>query len=134
MPHLFIRGDFVAHGGEHLPWKVECDALTQEDLETVAHAIARRYSFSVVVGAPGDPGSGGQRLENALRPYSRGIDWPLPILVVDDVLTTGQSMEAARERVKLEYYGCEAQGVVLFARRRPPDWIGAIWTLWKEPE
>jgi hypothetical protein len=108
---LFVDGEFVSHSGLLLPFKIDCDALTDTDLGTLAAAIARRVGqFSAVHGIP----RGGTRLAYALTQYCTGsIDDPL--LIVDDVLTTGASMEEAHRSNTI--------GAVIFARGPIPDWI-----------
>lgn len=107
---LFQEGEFRSHSGLILPDKIDCDALTEKDWQSVAAWFARRIAFQKAVGVP----RGGLRLASALAPYATSG----PVLIVDDVLTTGGSMEKAR----LESPG--AIGAVLFARTREvPDWI-----------
>ena len=115
--NLFVTGRFTSSSGIHLPWKIECDALTDADIETLAHLIAASVSFGSVEGVP----RGGLRLAAALEPYAKGEG---PLLIVDDVLTTGQSMERQRA-------GREAIGIVLFDRTGGADlgWIRAVWSL-----
>jgi len=115
MSNLFVDGDFVAHSGKTLSWKVECDALTVEDLETFAKIISSKVKFSSVVGVP----TGGNVIADALQKYcSSG-----PVLIVDDVLTTGSSMETFREKID-----APCIGVVLFARTDCPDWIKPVFS------
>lgn len=54
----------------------------------------------------------------ALKPYATGEG----LLIVDDVLTTGRSMEKQRSKR-------EAKGIVLFARGPCPLWVEAVWML-----
>ena len=104
---LFSKFDFVSHSGLPLNWKIDCDALTDDDLNTLAFVISQKFKFGSVVGIP----TGGIRLETALRPYiTTG-----PRLLVDDVLTTGKSMG--------ELYEDGDVGVVIFARGECPYWI-----------
>ncbi len=112
---LFVRANFVSHSGLPMNWKIECDALTDADIDTLAFVIAGEIAFSDVVGVP----SGGMRLAVALQQYATEG----PVLIVDDVLTTGRSMEETRERFP------GAVGAVLFARGHVPDWITAVWVL-----
>jgi hypothetical protein len=49
-----------------------------------------------------------------------------PHLIVDDVLTTGASMEAARAKL---WPGSLPLGVVIFARGPCPDWVWPIFRL-----
>ena len=41
--NLFQLGNFVSHAGNELEWKIECDALTDEDIETFAYLISKKY-------------------------------------------------------------------------------------------
>ncbi len=98
-------------------FKIECDALTHDDIECIAYLIQQRTgSFSRVVGIP----RGGLRLSEALEQYcSEG-----PVLICDDVLTTGGSMERMRERI-----GGETMGVVIFSRGKCPEWIKPLFQM-----
>lgn len=113
MSNLFQRGTFTLHSGLQSSWKIDCDALADEDIATLAEQISKIFQFGEVYGIP----RGGERIAAALRQYS------LPnrqVLIVDDVLTTGASMEKAR----LSYQG--AAGLVIFARSTPPYWVTPI--------
>lgn len=116
---LFRRGRFRLNNGEESWFKIDCDALSDEDLDTLALLVAedsRVGTFHKVEGVP----TGGLRFAKALERYalSKYTDAQNPrVLIVDDVLTTGGSMErqrAGRDRV---------QGVVIFARGKCPDWV-----------
>lgn len=109
---LFINREFISHSGLSLEWKIDCDALNGADLETLARIVSRNWRFGEVVAIP----RGGIRFAEALRPYcSQG-----PRLIVDDVLTTGSSMQS-------QYLPGDI-GVVIFARGPCPDWV---WPLFK---
>ena len=123
MPGLFVRQDFISHSGEQLGWKIECDTLTDSDMATLAEEIAARVEFSAVFGVP----TGGNRLAQFLRPYCRQ-DKDGPVLIVDDVLTTGASMEAYRDRMARSY--SEVHGAVIFARGPCPTWIMPLFSLY----
>jgi orotate phosphoribosyltransferase len=114
---LFQQGKWTLHAGGVSLIKVECDALTNEDIETLAWLIAHNVVFSDVYGVP----HGGKRLEAALRQYimPEGVR-----LIVDDVLTTGTSMEEAKRLLQWD----DAVGVVVFARGKCPQWISPIFT------
>jgi hypothetical protein len=111
-PGLFVDGEFKSHSGAVLPFKIDCDALSAADIETLAEEISRRFRFGSVFGVP----RGGERLAEALRDHI-SFDDPTT-LIVDDVLTTGASMEDARER-----FGSPTIGVVIFARGPCPNWV-----------
>jgi hypothetical protein len=131
---LFQRGDFTLNSGAESSWKLECDALTDEDWDGVA-AMARVLvpHFSDVVGVP----RGGLKLADRLKPFAvAGVG---PQLVVDDVLTTGGSIGRLRAELILARglapyvvfpHDGKAHktvvGVVLFARGPCPYWVKAI--------
>jgi len=105
---LFVFGDFALHSGQRSSWKIDCDALSDEDIQTLAH-MARSIlpPFGDVIGVP----RGGLRLADALR----GTSFGHRVLVVDDVLTTGASM--------LRYMktcGDNPLGLVIFNRSTEP--------------
>jgi hypothetical protein len=117
--NLFQLGNFVSHAGRELEWKIECDALTDEDWECLAKMISERCAFGSVYGIP----RGGVKLQKALEKY---CDPKNPFrLVVDDVYTTGKSM---REEMK---HG--DIGFVVFARNRvefdPERYVRALFTM-----
>lgn len=116
MTNLFQLGNFKSHSGETLPWKIDCDGLTEEDWECLAWMIVERVRpFSNVEGIL----TGGLALEWALDAH-RSFDGSL--LIVDDVLTTGKSMEAHRA-------GREATGAVVFARGPCPSWVTPLFQM-----
>lgn len=108
--NLFKSGHFILASGQESCFKIECDALTLEDWDTLALMIVMRAKpFGAVVGVP----TGGEQLAKALQKYvTKG-----PTLLVDDVLTTGQSIR----EMKLE----TDQVWVVFARNRI-DGINAL--------
>lgn len=123
--NLFQQGNFTLHSGEEVWFKINCDALTNEDLDTLALLVAedsRIGSFAVVEGVP----TGGLRFAKALERYAlseyANVQNPR-VLIVDDVLTTGNSMEEQRaERDKV-------QDVVIFAREKSPDWVVPLFSM-----
>jgi hypothetical protein len=87
---LFRRGEFTGAAGQVLPFKIECDALTPADWECIAHVGSQMLRpFGRVIGVP----RGGLVLADAMRAYI--TPGAAPVLVVDDVWTTGKSMCAA---------------------------------------
>ena len=114
---LFQDGEFTAASGQTLPFKIECDALTDADWEWAARYVVSRTKFSLVEGVF----QGGFKFADALESYNDSGETG-SLLIVDDVLTTGESMERQRN-------GRTAKGVVLFARGPCPDWVTPIWTL-----
>ncbi len=114
---LFQLTNITLSSGVQSKWKVECDSLTDEDLDTCAMLLAERLPpFSIVLGVP----RGGVRLARAIRKYA--TSGAATTLLVDDVLTTGGSLERARR-------GVDDIGAVIFARGPVPYWITPLWTL-----
>ena len=111
---LFQSGDFTLHSGGRSPFKIDCDALSSDDLCALAALVAKTIQFGMVEGVP----RGGLRFAWILQNYL--TDGPL--LIVDDVLTTGTSMEEYRN-------DREAIGVVLFARGPCPKWVTPVFSL-----
>lgn len=115
---MFDTKDFIMHSGAEGTWKIECDNLTDSDLDTLVRVITRKIRFSEVYGIP----TGGHRLADRLRKHT------IPnscLLIVDDVLTTGNSMEEAKKK----FGRLNTTGVVIFARTKPADWIHPIFQL-----
>src|SRR5438128_7007958 len=83
---LFQVGYFTSQSGQLLKWKIECDALTDEEWAGAARiAIDYLPDFSYASGVP----RGGIQFARALNKYAtKG-----PTLIVDDVFTTGRSIE-----------------------------------------
>lgn len=109
---MLTLGEFKSNSGRVLPWKIECDDLTQEDWACAARIVMDCVGwFGEVEGVP----SGGLPFADALRPFVTAG----PLLIVDDVLTTGASMEAQRD-------GRKANGFVLYARGPYPTWVRPI--------
>lgn len=129
-PTLFHWGGFRSTAGNHLPWKIDCDLLTNADIRCMANVIASQTTFQAVYSVP----TGGDRLGLALLPF-RNNEKSDRTIIVDDVLTTGGSMEAAKKRVQRNHedMGIESTGEivgwVIFARKKPADWINAVFTL-----
>ena len=113
-------GEFKSHSGLILPWKIDCDDFSDNDIRALASIIASKFNFSDVYGIP----RGGTRLADALSKYSISNS-KYPLLIADDVLTTGLSMEQAKQDLSKD-----AIGVVIFSRKTViPNWIHPIFTL-----
>ena len=112
---LFQKVNFISHSGLRLKWKIECDALTDAEWEGLA-CIASEFlpTFGAVEGVP----RGGLKFAQALMPYITSG----PLLIVDDVFTTGKSMEDHRQ-------GRDAIGCVAFSRGKCPEWITPLFQM-----
>lgn len=92
MGGLFRLAAVTLHSGKVSDWKIDCDALDDEDMRCVATLLTRQLpAFGAVEGVP----RGGLRLADAIRPFQTSG----PLLIVDDVLTTGGSMEVYRREL-----------------------------------
>lgn len=119
--NLFVEQHIRLHSGECSEWKIECDTLTDDDIKTLALMLNEILPpFHDVYGVP----TGGTRIAKALKPYASGNDTD-PQLIVDDVLTTGNSMEGAKKGIlgTSPIFEPDPIGAVLFARGKCPDWI-----------
>jgi orotate phosphoribosyltransferase-like protein len=90
MERLFQSVNFISHSGIPLTWKIECDAIHDDEWATLAKMI-REYeprNWSRAVGIP----RGGSKLGEELDKYSTGNEAD-PLLIVDDVYTTGRSFK-----------------------------------------
>lgn len=117
--NLFQHGDFTLSGGDSSHFKIECEALTEADWDCLARLLAERLPpFGGVIGVP----TGGLLLAEAMVEYT---GYSGTLLIVDDVLTTGGSMERMRKVQSWQ----EIIGAVVFARKPPPLWITPLFTL-----
>ena len=117
---LFRLGEFILHSGSKSFWKIDCETLTDEDWATLARIIYESVPrFRRVIGIP----KGGMKLAEALEPYC-SFEKGHPLLIVDDVLTTGKSMEKMKKDI-----GEDCIGAVVFARGKCPDWIESVVTV-----
>jgi orotate phosphoribosyltransferase len=125
---LFVRQDFILHSGQNSDFKIECDALTDNDWECLAYLISKQVSFDSVRGVP----NGGNKLAKALQKYSTNT-WTQSILIVDDVLTTGRSMEEMKSNLiannPKHYEEVWFKGFVVFARGECPKWVKAVFKI-----
>jgi hypothetical protein len=114
---LFQFGWFSTHNKLLLPWKFDTDSLCKEDWSDIAKIITWKFAFRSVYGVP----KRGTALAQALNEYATP---GYPVLIVDDVLTTGNSIREARSRLGLD--GEPVIGVVVAARGPCPDWVWPI--------
>jgi orotate phosphoribosyltransferase len=110
---------FTSHSGLNLSWKIDCDSLFDKSIEAIAEIVKDQYDFREVYGIP----RGGIRLANALKKYEN--PGSLNLLIVDDVMTTGKSMQSTKESFMEKYkWGYRISGFVMFDRCSLNfDWI-----------
>ena len=116
--NLFKKISFISHAGLPLNWKIECDALSEDDWKGIARMIMdyETRPFGSVEGIP----RGGIPLANALQEYAtEGRP-----MIVDDVYTTGASFnEYCYEHYRTMSFDYNPKWVV-FARSKPKDRTG----------
>ena len=123
---LFQSVDFKSHAGLDLNWKIEMDALSDDEWFTIARMILEHsVPFHSAIGIP----RGGVKLGELLNMHGTNKEED-PICIVDDVLTTGMSMNEYKEGLPLERWQKSlALGWVVFARVKPPKWINALFQM-----
>lgn len=120
--NLFQLGHFTLSSGLHSRFKIDCDALTDEDWKCLAYLIAMKVEpFNKIIPVP----SGGVKLALSLDKYRITDGTPVGVLIVDDVFTTGKSMEFVRSICSQT----PVKGAVVFARHKTPDWITLLFVM-----
>ena len=123
--HLFKSGDFKSHSGLDLSWKIEMDALSDSEWFTIKKMIMEHAPpFREAVGIP----EGGVKLGSLLNEHATG-DEKDPVCIVDDVLTTGESMEYFLSQYQRNRRPFMAIGWVVFARGLCPDWVRPLFQM-----
>lgn len=126
--HLFQSGDFTLRSGVRSRWKLECDAFTDRDWETLAAMAAEILPpFGTVHGVP----RGGVPFALELMKHATNdVATSLPILIAEDVCTSGGSMERMRDALRANCPGQDIIGVCVFARGVCyPSWVTPLFTL-----
>ena len=121
--HLFIEEDFTGHSGGQLHWKIEMDALDGAEWKCIARMIMEHETrpFQAAIGIP----RGGLKLSGYLNEYSTQNPKD-PYLIIDDVLTTGGSMEEFKEE---HFKNKKVVGWVVFSRTKPVEWIRSLFQM-----
>ena len=129
MTNLFAYGNFISHAGKPLKWKIECDAISPQEWDCLAHMVMeiQKEPFRSVEGIP----RGGVPFANALSKYATGDESHQP-MIVDDIFTTGKSFtDYMKENYpdKVSAYGYRW---VVFARKKSnvyPFSVRALFTM-----
>ena len=123
--HLFQSIDFKSHSGLDLSWKIEMDALSDPEWFTIKKMIMELTPpFKEAVGIP----QGGTKLGDLLNEHGTGKGED-PICIVDDVLTTGESMEYFLTQYQRNRRPFTAIGWVVFARGQCPGWVTSLFQM-----
>ena len=120
---IFQEVDFKSHSGLDLSWKIECDGVSKKEWKCLSEMIMdyEKRPFQSAIGIP----RGGVMLGSYLNQHSTQNPDD-PYLIVDDVLTTGGSMEDFR---KEHFSKKNVIGWVVFARGFPPQWCRALFQM-----
>ena len=123
--HLFQSIDFKSHSGLDLSWKIEMDALSDPEWFTIKKMIMELTPpFKEAVGIP----QGGTKLGDLLNEHGTGKEED-PICIVDDVLTTGESMEYFLTQYQRNRRPFTVIGWVVFARGQCPGWVTSLFQM-----
>ena len=127
--HLFQSIDFTSHSGLDLSWKIEMEALSDPEWFTIKKMIIELTPpFKEAIGIP----QGGIKLGNLLNEHGTGKKED-PICIVDDVLTTGESMNEFLQKNQSKNKNWSDVpnyiGWVVFARGQCPGWVTSLFQM-----
>ena len=124
MIELFQKVDFKSHSGLDLTWKIEMDALSHGEWECIAQMIMELTPpFKEAIGIP----RGGNILGKLMNKHGTGKRED-PICIVDDVLTTGGSMNEFKTKRQWRNPS-KYIGWVVFSRSQTPHWVNALFQM-----
>lgn len=122
--YLFQTGQWTLHSGQTSDFKINCDALATDDIRTIGYRLHQLIApYRYALGVP----QGGLKLAEMMNEWKTGKPED-PVLICDDVYTTGGSLSDFREHV-----ASGAIAVVIFARTPPPEWITPLFTMTQKP-
>lgn len=143
MSDLFRSGAVTLHSGGRSTYLIDCAALTQNSWKTLADNLAARVPpFGTVTGVPrgGLPfaealwghcvcgACGGRRASHGAPGCCTDFVAHKDRLIVDDVCTTGKSLNDARDTAALQISVPTAiHGGVVFARGPWPEWVTPLY-------
>ena len=126
--NLFQLGEFVLHSGQNTAWKIECDSLKERDYATLAYIVANEWKLKFN-GVKSIEGDNSYIFAEKLRKYQE--NWTNTVnalLIVDDVLTTGHSIQEVYDLWE-GAKNINQIGVVIFARGKCPKWVRPIFQM-----
>lgn len=130
MVRLLNLFNHTSHSGES-DFKIDCDALTYDDLDALAMFVADNiWEGEIIRDVISVPRSGDRFTEvlknrlNIDKDNESGT-----ILIVDDVYTTGKSMNEVYKETKKKYKDNDIHGLVIFARNDPSWWVESIFKM-----
>lgn len=101
-----------------------CNSMSDDTIEAIAEHIASKTDFGIVENIS----NSAWRLAEALGKYS---EWeaPFQILLIDDMLITSESMEAAKAVQPVQVHRGDIVGWTIFATSELPTWCNAMFML-----
>lgn len=122
--NLFQNQEITSAAGLKLPFKIDCDALTDEDIMALAVMAKKIISPSRCIGVP----TGGIRFAAAIE--ATGLwEHGYPV-IIDDVWTTGTSvLKVASANGLIDEIGHKVLCCVIFARGDYPHWVKPIFDI-----
>lgn len=128
---LLRWGKIQLHSGGESWWSLDCDDLSDSELAVCAKMISLKNGpFAQAVEPSSHHGSAAPRLASILNQVYATHHIGDGLIAVDDVLTTGASLEELRKELQRQYPNADAvRGYVIFARGDCPDWITPIFRL-----
>lgn len=120
---LIDYGKFIGASGKELDWKIDCDSLTQSDIDSIVLIAGPHLpSYNICLGVP----RGGIMLASAFQRASWKTEFYTPsTLIVDDVWTTGSSMYNFVKEKNIDKWN----GFVIFARGPLPENVKCLFKL-----
>lgn len=126
--NLFQYGNFVLRSGRVSTYKIECDALSSDDWLGIVAMIKEERLLPPFCDAVGVP-RGGVPFALALKQLATG-NGDHPLLVAEDIVTTGGSMERFRADLMSSSMADIPDGgvigVVFIARGPCPNWVTPV--------
>lgn len=116
---LFTYGRFTLHSGNTSSFLIDCDELSKLDLVGLAAIAAKK--LLPAFGSVHAIAEGGLKFGEHLLGYCTSG----PVLIVDDVCTTGNSLIEHYEMLEQK----DTVGVVIFNRGGLPNWCYSLFDM-----